>query len=91
MRWWFVYGAAATVWIIFNSILLVLQRRSAASTIAWLFVVVFVPVVGLLIHRMIGPLNLERRKRGRSGAKRIVDEGVRGLAALERTAMNASG
>jgi cardiolipin synthase A/B len=87
MSWWFVYSVAATVWITFNSILLVLQRRSAASTIAWLFVLVFVPVVGLLIYRIIGPLHLERRKRKRSGAKRIVDEGMRGLAALDCTAI----
>ncbi len=86
MSWWLVYGVVATVWIIFNSILLVLQRRSAVSTIAWLFVLVFVPFIGLLIYRLIGPLKLERRKRKRSGAKRIVDEGMRGLAALGHAA-----
>jgi cardiolipin synthase len=86
MSWWLVYSVAATIWVTFNAILLLLQRRSAASTIAWLIALVFLPVVGLLAYRLIGPLKLERRKRKRSGAKRIVEEGTRGLAALPHTA-----
>lgn len=86
MSWWVVYTAGGTVWVIFNAILLLLQRRSAASTIPWLLVLVFLPVIGLLAYRLIGPLKLERRKRKRSSAKRIVEQGTRGLAALHHTA-----
>jgi cardiolipin synthase len=83
MSWWLVYTVAAVVWVIGNAIVIVLQRRSAASTIAWLFVMVSVPVIGFLAYLLIGPLRLERRKRKRSRSKRLVAEGLRGLAALE--------
>jgi cardiolipin synthase len=81
--WWLVYAITASVWVAANAIVIVLQRRSAASTIAWLMVLVFLPVIGLILYRLIGPLRLERRKRRRGRSKRIVDEGLRGLAALD--------
>ncbi|HTJ44139.1 MAG TPA: cardiolipin synthase [Kofleriaceae bacterium] len=85
MSWWLLGSAAATVWIAINAVIIVMQRRPAASTIAWLLALVFLPVLGLLLYRFIGPLKLERKKRKRTSAKRIVDEGARGLAALDAT------
>ncbi len=75
--------AAVAVWVAINAIGIVLQRRSAASTLAWLFALVFLPVLGLAAYWIIGPLRLERRKRRRTRSKRILAEGVRGLAALD--------
>jgi len=83
MTLWVLLSAAAAVWISINAVVIVLQRRSAASTIAWLTVLVFLPILGGIIYTLIGPLRLERRRRRRELAKRIVDEGLRGLAALD--------
>ncbi len=88
MSLWFLISTGMVVWIAINAVLVVMQRRPAASTIAWLFVLVFVPVVGLLIYRLLGPLKLERPRRKRSRVKHIVDEGLRGLAALEDDVTN---
>jgi cardiolipin synthase A/B len=85
MSWWTIYLLGAAVWVGINSVIIVLQRRPAASTIAWLLALVFLPVVGIVLYRIIGPLKLERRKRRRSRAKRIIDEGLRGLAALDES------
>ena len=46
MNLWFWISSGMLVWLAFNAVLLVMQRRPAASTIAWLFVLVFVPFVG---------------------------------------------
>lgn len=88
MSFWFLISAGMVVWISINAVLIVMQRRPASSTIAWLFVLVFVPFLGLLIYRLLGPLSLERPRRKRSRSKRIVDEGLRGLAALESDVTN---
>ena len=37
-----------------------MQRRPAASTIAWLLALVFLPVIGLVVYTLVGPLKLER-------------------------------
>jgi len=50
--------AALVVWTAIVSVVIVLQRRSAAATLAWLFALAFLPVVGLVIYRLIGPLGL---------------------------------
>jgi cardiolipin synthase len=83
MSWWFLYTVAATLWIGVNAVIIVLQRRPAASTISWLLALVFLPVIGMILYALIGPLRLERRKRRRTRAKRLIDEGLRGLAALD--------
>jgi phosphatidylserine/phosphatidylglycerophosphate/cardiolipin synthase-like enzyme len=80
---WVIASAAAALWIVVNGVIIVLQRRSAAATIAWLTVLVFLPVIGMIIYTLIGPLRLERRRRKRELAKRLVDEGLRGLSALD--------
>ncbi len=83
MSWWLIYTLAASVWVAISAVIIVLQRRPAVSTIAWLLVLVFLPILGLVIYWLIGPLRLERKKRRREVSKRIVDEGLRGLAALD--------
>ncbi len=86
MGWWMLYTAGAALWVAVNSVIIILQRRSAAATISWLLVLVFLPIVGIIAYRLIGPLKLQRRKRRRSGARRIIDEGMRGLAELDEKA-----
>ena len=86
MTWWLGLTIAGALWVIASAVVIVLQRRSAAATIAWLMVLVFLPVIGMVIYRLIGPLRLERKRQRRELAKRIVDEGARGLAALDATA-----
>src|SRR5665647_1634420 len=83
VSWWLVYTVVGAGWFVVNAIVIVMQRRPAASTIAWLMVMVFVPVLGFLAYLLIGPLRLERRKRKHSRSKRLVDEGLRGLARLD--------
>jgi cardiolipin synthase len=88
MHWWLVYAVGGALWIGVNAVVIILQRRPAASTIAWLLALVLLPVIGLAFYRLIGPLKLERRKRKRWRAKRLIDEGLRGLAALDADAGN---
>lgn len=45
MNLWFV-SVGVVVWVAVNAILIAMQRRPAASTIAWLLVLVFIPLVG---------------------------------------------
>lgn len=80
--WWLVYSLVGVVWFLGNAIVIIMQRRPAASTIAWLMVLVFLPVIGFLVYLLIGPLRLERRKRKHTVSKRLTDEGLRGMAAL---------
>jgi len=42
-------------------VVIVLQRRSPAATIAWLLVLSLLPVVGWVVYLLIGPRRLERR------------------------------
>jgi cardiolipin synthase A/B len=85
MGWWLVYPVAIA-WIAVNAVVIIMQRRPAASTIAWLMVLTFLPVVGLGAYMLIGPLSLHRRRRKRTISQRIVEEGVRGLAKLDHEA-----
>lgn len=70
------------VWIASIAVVIVLQRRSAAATLAWLLVLTFLPILGLIIYRLIGPLRLERKKIKRNLGKRLVQEVLASHAVL---------
>jgi cardiolipin synthase len=74
--------AGLVVWASIVGVIIVLQRRSAAATIAWLFVLVFLPVLGLMIYRFIGPLRLERKRLKRTVSRRAVQEVLASHAVL---------
>ncbi len=66
-----VLGTLAAAWAVVMAIVIILERRSAAATIAWLLVLAFLPIVGLIAYRLIGPLRLERRKLRRVAARTV--------------------
>ena len=70
------------LWVIAVSMLILLQRRSAASTLAWLLVLTFLPIAGLMLYRLIGPLRLERKQLKRQVSRRVVDEALGTLAKI---------
>ena len=71
------------IWVASVSVVIILQRRSAAATVAWLFALTFLPVVGLLIYRIIGPLRLARKQIKRNANKRVVEEALEALAEID--------
>src|SRR5262249_14884922 len=48
---WIVALVLTTAWAFAMGVVIVLQRRSAAATIAWLLVLAFLPIIGLAIYR----------------------------------------
>jgi len=78
-----ILTAALSVWVIIIGIVIILQRRSAAATLAWLLALIFLPVIGLVIYRLIGPLRLERKKLKRVASRRAVGEAMAAMAALD--------
>jgi cardiolipin synthase A/B len=62
------------VWVSIVGVIIVLQRRSAAATLAWLFALAFLPIVGLIVYRLIGPLRLERKRLKRNISRQAVQE-----------------
>ena len=74
--------AGLVVWVSIVGVIIVLQRRSAAATLAWLFVLAFLPVLGLVLYRFIGPLRLERKRLKRTVSRRAVQEVLASHAVL---------
>jgi cardiolipin synthase len=81
--WTTILTVGMACWISAIAVVIILERRSAAATLAWLFALVFLPVVGLLLYRVIGPLRLERKRLRRSRSRRVVAEALAALAALD--------
>lgn len=74
-------------WFIVAATVILLQRRSAAATIAWLFVMAFLPIVGLIVYRLIGPLRLERKRVRRRAGRVAIEEATGALARLRDVAL----
>jgi cardiolipin synthase A/B len=72
----------AVVWGLVMAVHIVLQRRPAASTISWLMVLAFLPILGFLIYRLLGPLRLERKKLRRAAGRQVVRDSMGALIEL---------
>jgi len=77
-----IITTAFVVWIASIGVVIILQRRSAAATLAWLLALTFLPFVGYIIYRLIGPLRLERKRVKRSISKAAVREVMKAQAQL---------
>lgn len=60
-----LWGLGVAVWIVG-------ERRSPTSTLAWLFALALLPVVGLAFYYVFGPRRIVRRKRRRDDAQQCV-------------------
>src|SRR5215470_17243847 len=80
---WTILLTLGTAYGLAMAVVIILQRRSAAATIAWMLVLVFLPIVGLAIYRFIGPLRLERKKTRRRRTRQLVAEALGAIRALD--------
>ena len=48
--WWTIFPVAEAVWVVSLSVYIVLERRSAHATLAWILALSFLPVIGLLAY-----------------------------------------
>jgi cardiolipin synthase len=83
LTWWSYIVGAFFVWGLVMGVVIVMQRRSPAATIAWLLVLSFLPVIGWLVYRLIGPQRLVRRKLRRRVTRKLVDEAIGTMQEVE--------
>ncbi len=75
--WWLIAAGLPpleVVWVIIASFYIVLQRRSAHATLAWIFTLAFFPVLGIILYTLLGPRRFDRRKKRRARALAAVQE-----------------
>ena len=60
------------VWVVFAAGYITLQRRSAPSTLAWILLLSFLPLVGVAFYLLLGPRRYDRRTKRRASAVRAV-------------------
>lgn len=71
-----------TIWVVALSVWIILERRSPAATLAWIFALAFVPLLGIGIYWLIGPRRLTRKRR----RYKLARSRVREAAAASRAA-----
>lgn len=77
---WPILTSLATAWAVIAAGVILLQRRSAAATLAWLLVLLLLPIVGLVLYRFLGPLRLERKRLRRRVARQVIADAMQALA-----------
>jgi cardiolipin synthase len=85
---WPIITAIAGFWAVIAAVVILLQRRSAAATLAWLLVLVFLPGVGLVVYRLLGPLRLKRKRLRRRLGRRVVEDALSAMESLRAAGPN---
>ena len=57
---WLALGEV--VWVIGLGTWIILERRSPAATLAWVFALAWIPLLGIPVYLLIGPRRLRRKK-----------------------------
>ncbi len=79
---WTVLTVLGAAWVVAAGVIILLQRRSAAATLAWLLVLAFLPILGLVVYRLIGPLRLDRKRLRYRAGRIAVDEATGAMARM---------
>ncbi|MCC6782167.1 MAG: cardiolipin synthase [Planctomycetes bacterium] len=83
MIWTIVTIALFLAHVFAISVLILVERRQPAATLAWLLTLVFLPIVGLVVYFLIGAPRFARTKRKMALAARRIDA-VRKRQEVER-------
>jgi cardiolipin synthase len=60
------------VYVVFLAIYIVLEKRSPAATLAWIFGLAFLPIVGFVLYFFLGNRNLQRKRMRHARARLTV-------------------
>jgi cardiolipin synthase len=85
MDLWLVLTLAEVAWVLIVGVIIVMQRRSPTATLAWLLGMALLPVIGLIVYWLIGPVRLERRRSRRTRSRRAVEQAMATMAHLAHT------
>jgi cardiolipin synthase len=77
--WTTIFPLLEMTWVIVVAIGLVLERRSPTATLAWLGILAWLPLVGILVYYFFGPRRLRRRKLKRQEGSRLLLRAMRDL------------
>lgn len=74
MSYWTIATIIEVIWVIVSALGLVLERRSPVATLAWIFVLAWMPAIGFVVYFFFGPRRLRRKKLRRLASKRRLRE-----------------
>ncbi len=83
---WRLLAVVWAAWVVAAAVGIVLQRRSAAATMAWLLALALLPIAGLIVYRLLGPLRLERKRLRRRYAQAALEDAVGAMATIRAAA-----
>lgn len=83
MSFWTVFSILEIFWVIGFGLWLALQRRSPTATLAWIVVLAWLPLIGLVIYQFLGPPRLRRKKLRHAQARAAVGKRRGAQPALE--------
>jgi len=82
-----VLTIAFVIYVPIVGVMIVLQRRSAAATMAWLMAIAFMPFIGFIIYRFIGPMRLERKRQKIRVSRAAVAEATGAMLELREASL----
>ena len=62
LPWFEIFVGSYVVWVFVACASLMMSRRAPASTLAWMFAFIALPVVSGLYYLVFGPRRLHRRR-----------------------------
>jgi cardiolipin synthase A/B len=62
MHWMWALTLLEVAWVLGTSVFILLEKRSPTATLAWIFALALLPIVGALVYLLMGPRRLDRKR-----------------------------
>lgn len=62
LPWGWIFTGVEVAWLVGMGLWIILEKRSPTATLAWIFGLALLPVVGVPVYLWMGPRRLERKK-----------------------------
>jgi cardiolipin synthase A/B len=81
VTWPTILAIVELVWVVLAAIWILLEKRTPTATLAWIFGLAFLPVVGVFVYMFLGPRRLRRKRLKRlSALQKVTDNAARYFA-----------
>jgi cardiolipin synthase len=84
LPWRWILSGVEVVWFIGMAVWIILEKRSPTATLAWIFGLAFLPLVGVPVYLWLGPRRFERKKSRLLAARAAVGRTTEDFAQVHR-------
>jgi len=90
LHWGWLLSAVEVLWVLAMALWIILEKRSPTATLAWIFGLALLPVIGVVVYLYMGPRRLDRKRSKLLAARAAVGHTTEEVAHIHHVGAEAA-